>query len=175
MPSAATEAAAEPAAPAAAAAVARPAPAASVVAAAPSVVDLAMSMAGDMATHAAADMSFPEGVACGATSCKNGQDCCIGNSSEKCTSDNSCTGGQHPTLWACDGPEDCPGSAPGVPGECCANKSGSACDPSCALVAASAPMCHSMTDCPATGGYVACCVIKLLPQYSLCSKQACPP
>ena len=138
-------------------------------------VDLAMSMPGDMATHAAADMSFPEGVACGTTSCKNGDDCCVNNNGSKCTMDQTCSGGQHPTLWACDGPEDCPGSSQGTHEECCANQSGSACNPSCAAIPASAPMCHSLTDCPASGGYVACCVIKLLPQYSLCSKQACPP
>jgi hypothetical protein len=134
-------------------------------------VDLAMSMPGDLAMPP--DMRTLEGVACGDTSCKGGQDCCINNNGQKCTSTNSCSGGQHPTLWACDGPEDCPGTTPGTKGECCANASGSACDPSCTLVSNSAPMCHVAADCPT--GYTTCCVIKLLPQYSLCSKQPCPP
>ena len=113
------------------------------------------------------------GVACGDTSCMSGQDCCVNNNGQKCTSANSCSGGQHPTLWACDGPEDCPGAAPGTKAECCANASGSACNPSCTLVSNSAPMCHVAADCPT--GYTTCCVIKLLPQYSVCSKQPCPP
>jgi hypothetical protein len=138
-----------------------------------SAVDLATSESHDMA-HLP-DMASLEGVACGQTSCIK-SDCCINNQGEKCTDQNSCSGGQHPTLWACDGPEDCPGAVPGTHAECCANTSGSACDDSCALVSSmSAPMCHSVADCSATEGYTACCVIKLLPQYSLCSKTACPP
>jgi hypothetical protein len=134
--------------------------------------DLAMSTADDMA-HGA-DMSSHDGVACGATSCMGDEDCCVGsNGQEQCTNKNQCSGGSHPTLWACDGPEDCPGAVPGTQAECCANLSGSACDPSCTLVSNSAPMCHSLSDCPA--GYTSCCVIKPLPQYSVCSKQACPP
>ena len=128
----------------------------------------------DMASHAP-DMTSFDGVACGQTSCMK-SDCCINNQGEKCTDQNSCSGGQHPTLWACDGPEDCPGAVPGTHAECCANTSGSACDDSCALVSSmSAPMCHSVADCSATEGYTACCPVKLLPQYSLCSKTACPP
>jgi len=137
--------------------------------------DLAMTDAHDMA-HGA-DMATLDGVACGMTSCKGNQpDCCINNQGPMCTGDNSCSGGNHPTLWACDGPEDCPGPAPGTHQECCATTAGSACDDSCALVSTgAAPMCHSLGDCPAAGGYVACCVVKALPQYALCAKNACPP
>ncbi|HXU73369.1 MAG TPA: hypothetical protein VN947_28815 [Polyangia bacterium] len=136
-------------------------------------VDLAMSMPTDMA--GGPDMASLEGVACGMTSCKNGSDCCVNNNGDKCTDQQQCSGGQHPTLWGCDGPEDCPGAVPGTHGECCANTSGSACNISCAGIANSAPMCHALTDCPTGGGYTACCVIKVLPQYSLCSKTACAP
>src|SRR5262245_12093145 len=80
--------------------------------------DLAMSMPHDMA-HGP-DMTTLEGVACGAVSCMNGSDCCINNNGEKCTDANQCSGGTHPTLWGCDGPEDCPGSSTGTHDDCCA-------------------------------------------------------
>ncbi len=120
------------------------------------------------------DMATLNGVACGPVSCMNGEDCCINNNGPHCTATQTCTGGSHPTLWACDGPEDCK-TAGGVDGECCANSSGSACDPSCAAVTGTTPMCHSLADCPSTGGYVNCCPVPLLPQYKVCStQQTCP-
>ena len=134
--------------------------------------DLAMSMPVDMA-HGP-DMASLDGVACGTTSCNNGSDCCINNNGPKCTDQQQCSGGQHPTLWACDGPEDCPGAVPGTHEECCANTSGSACDPSCAAIGGTTPMCHTLSDCPTAAGYVACCAVKQLPPFAICSKVACP-
>jgi hypothetical protein len=132
--------------------------------------DLAMSMPHDMA-HSP-DMATLAGVACGATSCMNGEDCCVSNNGAHCTNQQQCSGGSHPTLWACDGPEDCKSTVDGV---CCANTSGSACDPTCTgLGTPSTPMCHALADCPSVDGYVACCPIPQLPQYHLCSKTACP-
>jgi hypothetical protein len=135
--------------------------------------DLAMSSSFDM-THVPPDMATLDGVACGQVSCKNGEDCCISNKGEACTAQNSCSGGQHPVLFGCDGPEDCPGSSVGSHDECCANQSGSACDPSCADIGGTTPMCHSVADCPTGDGYTACCPVMQLPQYRLCAKQACP-
>jgi hypothetical protein len=129
-------------------------------------VDLAMSMPHDMAARP--DMATLDGVACGPQSCMNGEDCCVSNNGAHCTNTQQCTGGSHPTLWACDGPEDCKST---VDSACCANTSGSACDPGCAGVGT--PMCHSLSDCPTLGGYVGCCGVALLPQYKVCSKQAC--
>jgi hypothetical protein len=129
-------------------------------------VDLAMSVAHDMSMRP--DMATLDGVACGPVSCMNGQDCCVSNNGPHCTSTQQCSGGSHPTLWACDGPEDCKSS---VDGTCCANMSGSACDPSCAGIGT--PMCHALDDCPSLDGYVACCPVPLLMQYKVCSKQAC--
>jgi hypothetical protein len=117
------------------------------------------------------DMATFMGVACGPVSCMNGEDCCINNNGAHCTTQNSCSGGSHPTLWGCDGPEDCSST---VAGQCCANTSGSACNTTCAGTGAT-PMCHSLADCPTLDGYVGCCVVQLLPQYRICSKQACPP
>jgi hypothetical protein len=134
--------------------------------------DLAMSMPADMAHPP--DMTSLEGVECGNSVCK-GQDCCINNNGEQCTSQQQCSGGSHPTLWGCDGPEDCPGASNGTHEQCCANTSGSACDPSCAGVGGLTPMCHTVKDCPDGAGYISCCPIKALPQYSLCAKTACPP
>lgn len=132
--------------------------------------DLAMSGAADM-SKLPPDMATLQGVACGMTSCMNGEDCCINNNGEHCTTQNSCSGGAHPTLWACDGPEDCKSTVSPV---CCANSSGSACDPSCTgLGTPATPMCHSLADCPPLDGYTACCPIQALPQYSVCSKTAC--
>ena len=131
-------------------------------------VDLAMSMPHDMAMRP--DMATLDGVACGQASCINGEDCCISNNGEKCTNTQQCSGGSHPTLWACDGPEDCKSS---VDGQCCANTSGSACDPTCGAVGGT-PMCHSLADCPTLGGYLGCCAVPQLMQYKVCSKQACP-
>ncbi|HEY2743420.1 MAG TPA: hypothetical protein VGL86_02315 [Polyangia bacterium] len=138
-----------------------------------SVMDLAVSAPHDMAHPP--DMATLDGVACGDKSCTNGDDCCVNNQGPMCTDQNSCTGGQHPTLWDCDGPEDCPGAIPGTHAECCATMLGSTCDDSCSQASAGAvPMCHSLGDCPGLSGYVACCVVKALPQYSTCSKVACP-
>ena len=128
-----------------------------------------MSMPHDMA-HGP-DMATLDGVACGPVSCMNGEDCCINNNGQHCTGTQSCSGGSHPTLWACDGPEDC--SLP--TGECCANTSGSACDVSCSgLGTPSTPMCHTLADCPSGAGYLGCCATAFMPQYRLCSKMACP-
>ena len=129
--------------------------------------DLAMSMPRDMAMRP--DMATHDGVACGAVSCMNGDDCCVNNNGAHCTSQQQCSGGQHPTLWACDGPEDCKSS---VDGMCCANMSGSACDITCAGIGT--PMCHSLDDCPAGGNFTACCPVPVLTQYKVCSTQACP-
>lgn len=135
--------------------------------------DMAMSMARDMATRP--DMATLDGVACGAVSCTNGDDCCVNNNGSHCTSQQQCTGGSHPTLWACDGPEDCKSSNGGIGGMCCANSSGSACDITCSgLGTPSSPMCHSLDDCPANAGYTACCPVPVLTQYKVCSNQACP-
>ncbi len=135
-------------------------------------VNLAMSIPRDMA-RSLPDMATHDGVACGPVSCMNGEDCCINNSGQHCTSQNSCSGGSHPVLFGCDGPEDCPGAAAGLHDECCANTSGSACDQTCADVPGTTPMCHTLADCPQGAGYAGCCPIMQLPEYRLCAKQAC--
>jgi len=129
--------------------------------------DLAMSLPHDMAMRP--DMATLDGVACGDKSCMNGEDCCINNNGRQCTSQNQCSGGSHPTLWACDGPEDCKST---VDDQCCANNSGSACDLTCAGIGT--PMCHTLADCPQGGGYTACCPVPVLTQYKVCATQACP-
>lgn len=129
--------------------------------------DLAMSMPHDMARPP--DMATLAGVACGPVSCMNGEDCCINNNGPHCTNQQQCSGGSHPTLWACDGPEDCKST---VDGMCCANMSGSACDPTCAGIGT--PMCHVLADCPSVDGYVACCPVVPGAQLHVCSKAACP-
>ncbi|HEX6835604.1 MAG TPA: hypothetical protein VF334_03475, partial [Polyangia bacterium] len=68
--------------------------------------DMAMSMSRDMA-HLP-DMATLDGVACGNVSCMSGDACCVNNNGRQCiNAQDSCSGGSHPTLWACDGPEDC--------------------------------------------------------------------
>ena len=131
--------------------------------------DLAMSMPHDMA-HLP-DMATLDGVACGNVSCQSGDACCVNNNGRQCiNAQDSCSGGSHPTLWACDGPEDCKST---IDGMCCANMSGSACDPTCAGIGN--PMCHSLADCPSGGGYIGCCPVPVLTQYKVCStQQACP-
>jgi len=136
---------------------------------------------GDMAGHPAdmtmrpPDMSSFEGVICGTKTCSGTTpDCCQNNAGRQCIDPNqNCTGGSMPALWQCDGPEDCKG---GLGGDTCcssfgAGGSGSSC--TTGLACMGQEMCHTVADCPAGQGSVACCTIQTT-QYRRCSKTLCP-
>ena len=138
--------------------------------------DLAMSQPRDMT--ATRDMASQLGVACGPVSCVSpSPDCCVNNVGQHCIgSGGNCSGGSHPMIFACDGPEDCGG---GLADTCCVQfngngnyPSGSGCllagDPACAAV-----LCHTTSDCPGLSGYVACCPSQTGGAYHHCSKTAC--
>jgi hypothetical protein len=122
------------------------------------------------------DMTSLDGVACGNTSCKM-SDCCINSSGAHCVDpQQGCANGP---LFMCDGPEDC--ASGNLAPDCClqvSNSGGGGPHPvgsGCMLPTSSscsAILCHTVSDCPALGGYVACCGAMGVP-YKRCSKTAC--
>lgn len=102
------------------------------------------------------DAAIAPGAACGATTCRLGQEeCCIGTMTT-CEASGTC-----PTQgFACDGPEDCPNAV------CCfPNTGGSRCQTNnCQAIA-----CHADTDCP--GGTSKCCPKTISPNYKVCQVQ----
>lgn len=142
-------------------------------------VDLAMSLPEDMA-HGGPDMTSFDGVACGAMSCKgNEPDCCVNNTGSHCVSGSSTGGCVNGPLITCDGPEDCTGPFAGE--VCCLQFSSSGqggnklAGTGCLLpqdCAADLPLCHTVSDCPASDGYVGCCAV-MNTTYHHCSKTPC--
>ena len=102
------------------------------------------------ASVSAADAGATAGIECGMETCNvSTQECCItggpgGGGSTACVAEGTCEG----TPAACDGPEDCGGDI------CCGTFGGTTCETTCEGQG-SAELCHSASDCSASGDM--CC------------------
>lgn len=106
-----------------------------------------------------------QGVACGATTCVEGQEeCCFASpGAGTCEHTGTCTG----IAFTCDGPEDCPGAVCCVRGNTPNDPGGSACENPCQTQ----NLCHTNGDCG--GGAPKCCALGQT-DYKVCLAQ-CPP
>jgi len=111
------------------------------------------------------DLALPRGVNCGNLTCAGAAPSCCYDPNPACVpAHQMCNSGP----FACDGPEDC---TPGQ--ECCFDNTQVYSTCSALPVCNGAPLCHATADCPAFGGFVACCPVAGFAAYKSCSRTAC--
>jgi hypothetical protein len=130
--------------------------------------DLSATGPEDMKPGGPADMTSFAGVYCGTNICMapTGECCAAGNTLTCIPPAQLCNG----NAFDCDGPEDCKPTQ-----TCCGGTNGSTCNDlnGGGCQGGRVPLCHTLDDCPKSGGYSGCCLSPQGGHIHFCSKQTC--